>query len=139
MSHHKLFYFNQPTIVPYLMLAMLIMFAGFDRLVTRIREVLYVKKGEKLDQIDEEAMNENLGNYFRCLNGLDQKTWYVREVYNREVLGKRMMDDKSLTLLSMFSREDKCISNICNYDILQNPKYADDFFYTSFKRRLHNF
>ena len=36
-------------------------------------------------------------------------------------------------------RDQKCITNTCNYDILQNEKYADAFFYTQMERRTLRF
>lgn len=32
-------------------------------------------------------IDENLGSYWRCLSGFDQKRWYAKEVFTRENIG----------------------------------------------------
>lgn len=41
-------------------------------------------------------------------------------------------------MLGSVKREDELISNLCNYDILQNQRYADAFFYNAIDRREEN-
>ena len=73
----------------------------------------------------------------------------MREVYNREVLGIKTIDDSAFEKLNKNVRKhkykvsvetdqgiqvqektNKFISNIVNYDILSNQRYAEAFFYT---------
>lgn len=46
------------------------------------------------------CVNENLGTYFRCIDGLQQKRWYARETYLRHKLNIKTLSDKSLKKLS---------------------------------------
>lgn len=78
---------------------------------------------------------EDLGNYWKCLSGMDQKRWFAKELYNRNKLNIKTLDDYNMSVLSVSGRDKKIISNVCNYDILQNEKYADMFFYTQMERR----
>ena len=84
-------------------------------------------------------LNENLGNYWKCISGIDQKRWFTKEIYLRSKLKIRTIDDMNLTLMGNTGRDEKCITNTCNYDILQNEKYADAFFYTQMERRTLKF
>ena len=48
------------------------------------------------------------------------------------------LDDDNLQLLRTSNRGKKCISNIINYDILNNFRYSDLFFYTQLDQRIEN-
>mmetsp|Transcript_10117 Transcript_10117/g.15446 ORF Transcript_10117/g.15446 Transcript_10117/m.15446 type:complete len:271 (-) Transcript_10117:36-848(-) len=85
------------------------------------------------------SVDEKLGNYWRCLSGLDQKQWYTRETYLQNKLKIRTLDDYNFAQLGSYQRGDKCITSVCNYDIIQNPFYADSFFYTKMTRRRQQF
>lgn len=80
-------------------------------------------------------VDENLGNYWKCLSGIDQKRWFTKEIHLRKTLKIRTLDDYNLSLLSHSLRGHKTISNLCNYDILSNDRYADAFFYTKMECR----
>ena len=115
------------------------------RLVSKILgKIKYVKDFLNLQQFDTDFnlkvdLNENLGNYWKCIPGIDQKRWYTKELYLRYTQKIRTIDDYNLTLMGLSGRGDKCITNACNYDILQNEKYADAFFYTQMERRTLRF
>ena len=84
-------------------------------------------------------VDEDLGNYWKCLSGIDQKRWFAKEVHLRRCLKIRTLDDYNLSLLSHSVRGHKMISNLCNYDILSNDRYADAFFYTKMECRAQQF
>ena len=41
-------------------------------------------------------VNENLPPYWNCIPGEEQKVWYTKEVYIRELLDLKTVDDKQL-------------------------------------------
>ena len=84
-------------------------------------------------------VNEKLGNYWKCLSGIDQKRWFTKELYLREELKIKTLDDYNMSLISLGQRGEKCISGICNYDILRNERQADVFFYTPMEKRFQQF
>ena len=107
-------------------------------------KIKYLKDLLSVQQFDQDFnlkcdLNENLGNYWKCISGLDQKRWFTKEIYLRNTQKIRTIDDYNLTLMGLSGRGEKCISNTCNYDILQNEKYADAFFYTQMERRTLRF
>lgn len=59
-------------------------------------------KSSKLDQ--DLDVNENLPAYWSCIPGEEQKVWYAKEVYMREVLGLKTIDDKQVEKLRTFKR-----------------------------------
>lgn len=83
-------------------------------------------------------LNENLGNYFKCIQGIDQKRWYTKEIYQQKHLCIRQMPDQNLVLLKRCVRGRKFISNIPSYDILFNQRYADAFAYAPIDQRKEN-
>ena len=92
-----------------------------------------VVAGEKV--VDDEwnflpDVDEQLGEYWECLRGMDQKRWYLKEAYLQRDMCIRTMDDQGLKKLRTSNRAKKFISNIFSYDILMNFRYADAFFYT---------
>jgi hypothetical protein len=40
-------------------------------------------------------LDENLGSYWKNLNGIDQKIWYANEVYTRKKFGIKTIDDEA--------------------------------------------
>jgi len=81
-------------------------------------------------------VNENLGNYWMCLSGIDQKRWFTKEIYLRSELKFKTLDDYNTSLLSLAQRGERCFNGICNYDILRNDRYSDSFFYTHMEKRF---
>ena len=49
-----------------------------------------------------------------------------------------MLSDENLACLRNVNRGKKCIMNICNYDILSNPKLAESMFFQQMDRRKEN-
>ena len=49
-------------------------------------------------------VDEQLGSYWRCLNGLDQKRWFTRELHQRNNLGFKFLDDGNLESLRTAKR-----------------------------------
>ena len=43
-----------------------------------------------------ESINENLGCYWECLQGIYQKRWFTKELYNRKNLNKKTLEDFGL-------------------------------------------
>lgn len=83
-------------------------------------------------------VDEELGQYWECLRGIDQKKWYLKEAYLRRDLGSRNVDDTGFHNLRTSQRAKKFISSDPNYDILMNFRYADAFFYTPLSMRVEN-
>jgi len=44
-------------------------------------------------QNNEHFINEKLGTYFESLIGFDQKKFYVNEIYRRNTLNIKLLDD----------------------------------------------
>ena len=86
----------------------------------------------------EKDVNEQLGCYWECISGLDQKRWFTRETHQRKNLGIKFVTDKNYELLRSAKRGKKCISNICNYDVLTNIRYIDQLYYTQMGQRTEN-
>jgi hypothetical protein len=86
-------------------------------------------KGMDQDWNIEANIDENLGKYWECIPGMKQKRWFTKETHLQEHLKIKTLNDVSLQLLRTSKRGNKFISNIFNYDILQNQVYADLFFY----------
>lgn len=80
-------------------------------------------------------MNENLGDFWECLSGIDQKKWFAMELHHQDKLRQRTLSAEQLRALGQSRRKDKLINSLCNYHILENQKYADMFFYTPIDRR----
>ena len=104
-----------------------------NHLMKKLIQKLRIAK--KLAFCDEEwnitvDINENLGDYWQCLTGIDQKRWLAKQVRNRKCLNIRQLDDDQLTKLRTAKRGSNWIHNICNYDILSNFAYADALNYT---------
>ena len=138
LTHHDVIYFGEFTNAHLFLLFLPVMIMNSQR-VRLIRKILgkvkFLKDTLNVQQFDNDFnlkvdLNENLGNYWKCISGIDQKRWYAKELYLRYTQKIRTIDDYNLTLMGLSGRGDKCISNTCNYDILQNEKYADAFFYT---------
>lgn len=46
--------------------------------------------------LEERVIDEDLGLFWKNLNGIDQKIWYANEVYLRNKLGIKTLDDQAL-------------------------------------------
>lgn len=81
-------------------------------------------------------INENLPDYFRVLQGIDQKRMYTKELYLRS-LNVVQYSDASLELLRTSKRDShkRWLNNIVNYDILSNFVMADKVVYTTMDLR----
>lgn len=61
---------------------------------------------KKLKYIDNDwnftgAVNENLGSYWTCIQGMDQKRWFAQEIYNQKKLQFKKLSDHALMMLSV--------------------------------------
>ena len=45
--------------------------------------------------VEDRELDENLGSYWKNLNGIDQKIWYANEVYTRKKFGIKTIDDEA--------------------------------------------
>ena len=61
----------------------------------------------KNGNLEERVIDENLGMYWKNLNGIDQKIWYANEVYLRKKLGIKTLDDQALENLRTKKRNIK--------------------------------
>lgn len=61
-------------------------------------------------------VDENLPKYWDSITGMEQKKWYVRELYNREVLGIQTIDDVAFNNLKKKIRKHKYVITTKNED-----------------------
>lgn len=87
------------------------------------------------DWMYEKDINEELGCYWECITGLDQKRWFARETHHRHNLGVKVLSDESYECLKKSIRGPKFIQNLPNYDILTSIRYIDAFYYTQIGQR----
>ena len=80
-------------------------------------------------------INEDLGCYWNCIKGLDQKRWFARETHHRYHLGIKVLTDDNYECLRTAQRGPKYIQNLPNYDILTSIRYIDAFYYTQIGHR----
>lgn len=108
VTNHRILYFNfkdmQHTLLFLIFLPVFIFKLRFNNLVSRILTCLRLL--EKPAAMDLECnlavdVNENLGNYWKCLSGIDQKRWFTKELYLREVLKIKTLDDYNMSLISL--------------------------------------
>jgi len=83
-------------------------------------------------------VDDELGEYWQCITGMEQKRWYLKEAYLQKDLATRTLDNTNFEKLRSTKRGKKFISNIPTYDILGNYRYADAFFYTPLAIRQEN-
>ena len=72
-------------------------------------------------------VTENLGPYWKNIRGKDQMAWYCSEVYQRERLNVKTIDDQALEKLRTSKRRNKYFDGACNYSTLANLEYCDTF------------
>lgn len=89
-------------------------------------------------EIIAQDVDENLGNYWKIIPGVDQKRWYTKEMHLQQNLNIKTMDDKNLEMLRTCKRGPKYLMNIYNYDILSNYRYCDEFFYMQMDKRVEH-
>lgn len=97
-----------------------------------------LKLHKEVKPIDEMDFDENLGSYFECIIGQEQKRWFTKETHMRNKLNIKQMDDISYEYLQKSQRKKKYILNITNFDILFNPDYAEKLFYSKMGQRDDN-
>lgn len=78
---------------------------------------------KKMKHIDDDwnftgAINENLGSYWTCIQGMDQKRWFTQEIYNQKKLHFKKLSEKSVLSLGLSQRQGKYFSANYSYDIL---------------------
>lgn len=86
----------------------------------------------------EVSVNENLGNFWNCISGIDQKKWYATELYHQKKLRLLTLNEDQMKCLSQSQRGEKLINSNCSYHILDNSKYCDWFFYTPVDRKVQS-
>jgi hypothetical protein len=84
------------------------------------------------------SFDEDLGTYWECLPGMKQKRWFTQETRMRARLNMGNVSESSLENLRTAKRGNNMISNVHNYDILQNPWYANAFSYQWMERRTEH-
>ena len=57
----------------------------------------------------QKDINEELGCYWECITGLDQKRWFARETHHREALGVKLLSDENYQCLKTSKRGKKYI------------------------------
>lgn len=82
--------------------------------------------------------NENPGNYWGSLSGMDQKRWFTEELMLRKWFNISLIDDVALRKLRLTKHSKKKISGSVNYQILNNYLYAEKFMYTTLERRTES-
>jgi len=81
--------------------------------------------------IGDLEIDEDLDNYFHCVDDHDRE-WSIKEEENcREVLNVRILDDHTFGRFKSTKAEGATIKGVHCYDILANPLYLDDFQYFS--------
>lgn len=86
-------------------------------------------------EIQHLDIDESLDCYWQAIIGKEQKEWYANEIYQREVLGIKTLDDNALRELGQHKRGRKYFQGAINYEILSNLKYCDVFQYQSVDMR----
>ncbi len=98
-------------------------------------KILKATTGISLLKDEEDEVDEELGTYWECVSEFNKKVWYLEEVYNRKHLNFKTMDNESLEILKTAKTNPSCIGTQPNYEMLQNPKYAEAFQFTSVDMR----
>lgn len=86
-----------------ILILLVVIYLIFGRLlVFGLKKCKIISSHHKWDQ--DLDVNENLPDYFCCIPGEEQKNWYAKEVYLREVLELKTIDDKELERLRTAQR-----------------------------------
>lgn len=140
LTEHKPFdYSNGPDYTILILLAIPL----FATLRTQIhlfhRLGLYLGIFKKFSRLDDNwqfvKVNENIGNYYQSLSGLDQKRLYCREIHTRHSLNMKTMSNENLAILGSCSRAHQQIKGCVTYDVINNLNYTDKIFYTLMEKR----
>ena len=111
--------------------------AGLWAIVRRLLPCCGCARGAaKIERAIKFKTNEDLGNFFECLSGIQQMRWFAQEHYNRKFLGIKQLDDGALEKLRTSKQKKKMILNLCDFDIMKNERYTDSFLYTTLDRRF---
>lgn len=95
-----------------------------------------LQKAGLVEKKEEDEVDENLGTYFKCLNGVSKKSWYIEEMHMRRDFGIHTIDDDALDKLNNSkTNHHKIISGCHNYEITSNRWYQDAFQYTPLDMR----
>ena len=89
----------------------------------------------KKDYTNTDDVTEDLDEYWKNIVGKEQMEWYSNELYQREVLKIKTLDDRALEKLRASKRSNKYFQGAINYEILSNLKYSDLFQYQSVDMR----
>lgn len=82
-------------------------------------------------KVGDLEIDEDLDNYFNCIDDVD-RNWSIKEEENaRSVLNMKILDSETLENLKSTKAGEKTIKGVHCYDILANPLYLDDFQYFS--------
>lgn len=82
-------------------------------------------------KIGDLEIDEDLDNYFNCVDDVD-RNWSIKEEENaREVLNMKILDNETLANYKSTTAKAATIKGVHCYDILANPLYLDDFQYFS--------
>jgi hypothetical protein len=82
-------------------------------------------------KIGDLEIDEDLDNYFNCIDDVDRNWSIKEEEYARDVLNMKVLDNQTLTNLKSRTAQGATIKGVHCYDILANPLYLDDFQYFS--------
>eukprot|EP00117_Sycon_ciliatum_P041124 scpid37102/ scgid30137/ len=77
----------------------------------------------------EDEVDEGLGTYWECLNEHDRREWYLDETHMRNNLALTTLDDEAFEKLRDGQCGKKIMSTTPNYEMVCNPKYAEQFQY----------
>jgi len=140
-SQHTLFHGEDGLSHIYIFICFLPIFGFFEPYLFRLQQLMFkMKLFAPSEHFDLEwnltvDMDEDLGKYWECIPGMKQKRWFAQVTHLKEHLKINTITDVAIENLRVSKRGPKFISNIHNYDMLQNRAYADKFFYQTMERR----
>lgn len=77
----------------------------------------------------EDEVDEGLGTYWQCLNEHDRREWYLDETHMRKNLNLITLDEEAYDKLKNEKPGNKVMNTTANYEMVSNPKYAEQFQY----------
>jgi hypothetical protein len=85
----------------------------------------WIEKYELIKLID--IPEESLAPYWNSLTGVAQKRWYANEVWMKNEMGLKTVDEKAFEMLRTAKRSENhtYIKGTPNYEIIQNMQYCD--------------
>lgn len=78
---------------------------------------------------EEDEVDEGLGTYWECLNEQDRQVWYLDELHMQKNLALTTLDNFAFNELKNGKPGKKTMSTTPNYEIVSNPRYAEQFQY----------